>query len=1444
MVKINNRYDDIISQDPAYQGSKPVDAVNEFMSKFIGQPIKKKLESKEQALLEAGELIAKPFSFLGKQISSPDVTIQDLQKTATTDPGLTGLAAQVQVPFEALGETLQFIFDPQFYSDLRGKINRGEATGFERGLGVVSALAEIAGGDELLRFAIKKFGPGIRTFFDNLSPEEKADPIAVINKMPISKQQKVELGQEILGGGKTVENIQDTIMREPDMGGAGGTKVDMKIPKTYQTMIDKNTLGGPETKAKIEKVFKDYPDKLPGSAQQISKDYGMSNYKYLLATIYKRMSEGTLPSDYFSPQLKPGEFAGKQIEFVGSKKAAELSKQKFGPRLEEIETYYAANKSKFKDKGVGFFKTELLKNTSVKSVSDKYLYDKFSGYEDIKMPGMKKDVYNKNANKKGNQKKAENILARYGIYGSERARSRNNFYTLVHSYRQDPRELEKLVKASGGLTKDEFKKLNPNLTSKEINEAYPEYSFNVGQKMIDDEYRMLIDLNEPENLPKFQVKIKVRDEFNKWLGGQIDEYFFNPNPTPQQAAFIEKFKTALSRATKKDYDDDKAFRKALISMYKTDLSHAFPIRAYTKEFPGAGGFADLIKVNFSGINTGQQAAVDRSIKRFIKNLSDLPRNPDGGFKNTPENVQLINKIIKNIQKINDDFGERLVTSIHKIDDPEVAALLKGAFPDRVDEKGKLLQVESFDEAERTKFKESKPSIVLGADIGNEPNLEDLKQYWLDHIRDGELGIKEPKFIGKTGASGRRSPLAGIMGKIAPGTPDFSFFNRGGPVRMAIGGDPLQNINQQQFTPDPAIDNDFFQQAVDSGNLQAFGASNLFKIFGRVPGLLSPKKVTSDIPTGTGTTPMVPKVDPGDFPFKSYFIESTTSPNAPKSALPKDWLKYYTGNIGVPQSEMKDAGILNYLEDIEKFFPNTKLTQQNLIDVYESSPIANIEVKVKREPTGNTPPGGLGAYMGKPKHKGTGSQPLDSAGENYREIVVNVDKLPGQETQFFNASHFAKDPNVIAFTRVADYKDVDGNTVAVIQEMQTDMLTNLKKEQERMKATAEMVRNFKVKLKEQIANGDTYQQDLLERFEREYPESMLQFMETSDLVRPNDPTFASQLTPDVVKELTEIQERITTIANQNRDRVVDPDFQNKIVALQEEGRQKFNALFELNRGTNYKDQLKNIRVLDVDNTEDLANFVNRNPTYMGSNEFRPVQSFPVLPFNKGKDYIDLLLKATIKDAEANGINKVAIFPSELVNRRWGKDPDGPAGKKFKTIYDNITVQELKNIAKKYTGNKNNLKIEKIVDAGKGKFGLKFFNKGVDGKDVFDQTDGLDIRDAESYAAYFDARAMQEIENFGDGKVMVRREIAPGQFSEFILKSDDPDTSKGYKLVDPTGDEGVIRVIEEYDPSLVEMYVLTLPEETTKKGPMFIYGKKDGGKIASDGLVSITDIFGEY
>ena len=96
--------------------------------------------------------------------------------------------------------------------------------------------------------------------------------------------------------------------------------------------------------------------------------------------------------------------------------------------------------------------------------------------------------------------------------------------------------------------------------------------------------------------------------------------------------------------------------------------------------------------------------------------------------------------------------------------------------------------------------------------------------------------------------------------LVKGFPVFKFdktdlFKKGGAVRMAIGGDPLQNINQQQFTPDPAIDEDFFQQAVDSGNLTAFNPTKLFKVFGKVDAVETPKKkIEKDAPLGPpGTT---------------------------------------------------------------------------------------------------------------------------------------------------------------------------------------------------------------------------------------------------------------------------------------------------------------------------------------------------------------------------------------------------------------------------------------------------------------------------------------------------------------------------------------------------------------------------------------------------------------
>ena len=44
-----------------------------------------------------------------------------------------------------------------------------------------------------------------------------------------------------------------------------------------------------------------------------------------------------------------------------------------------------------------------------------------------------------------------------------------------------------------------------------------------------------------------------------------------------------------------------------------------------------------------------------------------------------------------------------------------------------------------------------------------------------------------------------------------------------------------------------------------------------------------------------------------------------------------------------------------------------------------------------------------------------------------------------------------------------------------------------------------------------------------------------------------------------------------------------------------------------------------------------------------------------------------------------------------------------------------------------------------------------------------------------------------------------------------------------------------VVDKFDSTL---------DSPQSKGPFFMYKKKDGGTIAKDSLVSITDIFGQY
>ena len=519
-----------------------------------------------------------------------------------------------------------------------------------------------------LRLGIKAFEKGYVKLANKFLKEAGDDTLKKVSNDVVSGLNK----------GEMVDKYGVTLQKDDGTGGGSSTSSTFVPNKTQQKLIDANTFGSAETIAKIEKAIAENPDKAPTGVTEFAKNYGIGKPNYLSAYIAKLITEGKLPEDYFVKQDMT-EFQKKGTEGAATKKLSQYDSVK-----QEIEAFYLANKDKFKDQGVEFFTDELLKNTSITSISPKYIADNLSGYEDIKTPGMKSDVYNK-GKAKSNLKKVEEKLNKYGIYGAERARSRNNFYILSHSYRHKPDELDDILTNAGAMTKDEFKKANPNLTTKEANEAYSDYAYDVGQKMVDDELLAYIRLEEPDNLAKFEAKLNTRDEFNKWVSNEIDEYFFNPNPTEAQAVFIEKYKDALSKATGKNYDNPNAFKKALMLIYKTDLSHSFPIRAYSRELPGAGGFADMIKVNFSSLNTGQQAAADGFIKRAVRQLKKMKKDPKGNFANTPENREILNAVIEEFASINKEFEERLITSYHKIDDPELAQILKTYFPDRVDE---------------------------------------------------------------------------------------------------------------------------------------------------------------------------------------------------------------------------------------------------------------------------------------------------------------------------------------------------------------------------------------------------------------------------------------------------------------------------------------------------------------------------------------------------------------------------------------------------------------------------------------------------------------------------------------------------------------------------------------------------------------------------------------
>jgi len=1010
---------------------------------------------------------------------------------------------------------------------------------------------------------------------------------------------------------------------------------------------------------------------------------------------------------------------------------------------------------------------------------------------------------------------------------------------LANSARTDLKSFVEDMRNAGAMTADEFAQSDEFATGLYKNRA--EYNKTILDEILNSRMNDDLARGEEPNIPLFNFSENARrqamDEVDEFLRKTFLDETNDKKLLKMRDAFLKEYGGTLKRkidlSTQRGQD---SFIRNLKKIFGPQLAHTAPIGGQLSS-KVIGDFADNIRINPAAYNVQIQVRVERGIQSHFRKLRKALKKGD------KKEIKDLIKVLKNYDKV---FNKRNMGGFYKI--PEIAG---------------TLDIEAV--LKRNGLNVGDGRLFLGKEkqlspdnIVNEANIavKQVKDYFEKAKKNPKLIKFHKKELGRAGSAEERKKRAGLTSPIRKGFPVFKFdktdlFKKGGAVRMAIGGDPLQNINQQQFMPDPAFDGqDFFQQAVDSGNLTAFNPTKLFKVFGKVDAVETPKKkIQTDTQVGPpGTTlPATQQMQPSDFAFKSFTLETIMDPNAPKAARPQDWQNFFKGKAA-PEAELNDSGIMQYLSDFAQYYPNQKITQKQLVDFYETSPMGNISIKVKQDGTNVPADPAFLDFLGRPRHKNAGNQPLDEAGQNYREVVVQSGPLPGEGKPFVASGHYSEE-NVLGFTRVADYKNVDGQTVAVIQELQTDMLTKVRKEQERLNALLKRIENIKERANQRIQQGDIYDRQMgeraLENINNEFPPATLEKLQQNlSAIKPFPNTAGKELIPTYAKELRDLQEQINKLADIDIQ-TPNPETLFSIANVETQQQKVLDNLLDLTRDSELERDLKAVKVPSSDESDTLTAFGQSSDSidsvYGG---FKDLELFPPIPFNKQPDYVDLLLKATIKDAQTKGINKVAIMPADKVNQRWGKDPTGAAGVKFNNLYGKVTVQQMKNIAKKYKGN---VAIEKIVDNTKPSKALRFLNRDVDGGLKLNKEDVARRTTADSEEG-LDEFYNEQIRRFVSGggyrdkDVVLTREVAPGQFQDFFVRADD-DSVNFVPLGEGDTINDALIVIEEFNPQLVDMVTLTL-DSPQSKGPFYMFKKKDGGTIAKDSLVSITDIFGQY
>ena len=977
---------------------------------------------------------------------------------------------------------------------------------------------------------------------------------------------------------------------------------------------------------------------------------------------------------------------------------------------------------------------------------------------------------------------------------------------------------------------EQIKQLAKDIEILQAKNGYLTQSQIQGYKQVIDESKQLSEYTNN----KFRQVLSENPQLKQVLIDQYKQYYTKFPKTKIQGG--KKVNIPVDEMTEED------FINAAAKTFDGHLSHVFRIEDFPSKGKGMfamGDVSNLVRSNYGIENLALQQrgenAVDLAIASIRKKLN---KNKNADIQNEIDTLRYFDKlftrkgmaIYRRLKKNN--LTPEVISQVNELLGKDVA--------------GTIRKVTNVDEDVSKNFN----SIFLGSEQPltlqqNKDRFDSLMDYYIQNPNELKVSMdSRPSKKENIIETFPETPYfkQGFLNVATPNIEQFTNFKKGGVsmvrggVQMAIGGQNFtENMNRQDFTPDPAIDGDSaFQQAVQSGNLQALNLPKIFKGLGEAFGVFTPKKVGKPL---TGEMSAVSPVAKSDFPLQSFTLEKINNLNI-KSARPQDWINELQGGAPAPKSELLDSGLFQYLADFEKYFPNQKVSKDKLVEFLEDNPISNLKIKIKGSETGDP---AYDSYMGKPRHKNAGSARMDQAGEDYREVILEAGTLPGQQTgdEFVNSSHF-QEKNVLAFGRVGTYKNSSGDNVAVIQEMQTDYLTQVRKEQELLNAEIEKLNAQKVKAEQTLERVESPYDiqraaESLAEVNSKLP-ALLKLQE-SKLIKPYPNVAAADKIPEFNKQLQDLQKQINNLSMQGVRRE-NPEFLMQISNLEEQQKQVLNQLLDLNRANEYEMLAKDVKVPDIDDRDNLLRYVSGADSYVS---MKNVKTFPPTPLNNQADYVDAILKAVIKDAENRGINKIAIMPADVgANARWSKESED-AKKKFRNLYDKVGVQQLKNIAKKYGGT---VEEEFIIDSTKADKGIKFLNKGVDGdfqllKDIEPRGDG---NAPGNIQAFLDTEIERVAADYGPNEVILRREIAPNQTMEYFVQT----KADGFDLV-PLGDgdkaENATIIIEEYNPQRVKMNVLVLPDSNKDK-PMYLFKKKKGGIMPDDRLVSITDIYGDY